>query len=620
MRTLRELESKKELKDCQCFPLHGELPPQQQDAAVESSGQRKVIVATNVAETSITIDGITHVVDSGLARVAKFDPRRGINTLLIEKISQASADQRAGRAGRTAPGTCLRLWLEEDHPNRPAYETPEIHRVDLAESILTLKGAGIEDMAGLDWVEPPIPESMERALTLLEDLSALDHEQQLTGTGKRMLAFPTHPRFARLLLEAERLSCVRAAALVAACAGERDLLIRKVDKRVRELREDILGDVSGSDFFMAFRAFRFAVAKKFDRNACSKLGIHGQTARQIERAHNQFLRIAESSGLQVEQEAPSDETIRKCILAAFADQLAIRLDGGSFRCRVIHGRKGSLAKETVVRESPLVVAAEISEIEGQDRLNVLLSKVTAVEEQWLRELDPEGFHEGEDVTFDEFSQRVVARKFRMFRDLVLEETVLHEVPEEKAGELLAQQVLDGSLKLRNWDEKVEQWMIRLNNLAEWMPELELPPIGKEEKLMLLTQICTGAKSAKRLKDQEVWPVIHDWLSEPQRQALEAYAPERYLLKAQTPRGERERRIRIEYQENAAPVLGAKIQELYEIKEPLTIAGGKVRLKIEVLAPNNRPVQVTDDLGNFWNEMYPKLKVELKRRYPKHVWK
>src|SRR5215471_6976861 len=204
------------------LPLHGELPPRDQDAAVARYDKRKVVVATNVAETSLTIDGIRCVIDSGLARIPRYDPYRGINTLLIEKISRASADQRAGRAGRTAPGVCMRLWSRDEHAHRPPQELPEIKRLDLAEVVLTLKAAGVENLRKFRWLEPPDEQSLAHAEELLTDLGALDKNGSITGVGRKMLAFPIHPRYARMLLAAQEYGCVYQAALVAALTQGRD--------------------------------------------------------------------------------------------------------------------------------------------------------------------------------------------------------------------------------------------------------------------------------------------------------------------------------------------------------------------------------------------------------------
>ena len=222
-RTIRELQARLGSR-CAILPLHGELPAAEQDKAVNRGGGRKIIVSTNVAETSLTIDGITLVVDSGLARISRHDANRGINTLFIEKISAASAAQRAGRAGRTAPGVCVRLWTERDHQRRPLRELPEIKRLDLAETILSLKAAGVGDLKAFRWIEPPDMSALDRAEVLLRDLGALDAAGAITDVGRRMLNFPLHPRYARMLLAAEELGCVRAAALIAAITQARSMM------------------------------------------------------------------------------------------------------------------------------------------------------------------------------------------------------------------------------------------------------------------------------------------------------------------------------------------------------------------------------------------------------------
>src|SRR5882672_482659 len=226
------------------LPLHGELPPKDQDAAVARYEKRKVVVSTNVAETSLTIDGIRCVIDSGLARIPRYDPYRGINTLLIEKISQASADQRTGRAGRTAPGVGLRLWSREEHGHRPIQELPEVKRLDLSEVVLTLKAAGLEDLRKFRWLEAPEEQALAHAEELLTDLGALrsslgnaadsapGQRLQITETGRKMLAFPLHPRYARMLLAAQEYGCVYQACLVAALTQGRDLLLRNVGKEI----------------------------------------------------------------------------------------------------------------------------------------------------------------------------------------------------------------------------------------------------------------------------------------------------------------------------------------------------------------------------------------------------
>ena len=291
--TIEAIRHTSEAKGFILLPLHGELAPKDQDAAVARYDKRKVVVATNVAETSLTIDGVRLVIDSGLARIARYDANRGINTLLIEKISQSSADQRAGRAGRTAPGVCMRLWSREEHSHRAPQELPEIKRLDLAEVVLTLKAAGVDDLRKFRWLEKPDEISLTHAEELLHDLGALDKNNFITPTGRKMLAFPLHPRYSRMMLAAQEYGCVYQAALVAALTQGRDLLLRNVDRDTSSLREDLLGEKASSDFWILMRAWNYAANNQFRLDACRKLGIHAVTARQVGPLLEQFLRIAE---------------------------------------------------------------------------------------------------------------------------------------------------------------------------------------------------------------------------------------------------------------------------------------------------------------------------------------
>lgn len=593
------------------LPLHGELPAAEQDAAVARYDQRKVVVATNVAETSITIEGIRLVIDCGLARIARYDPHRGINTLLVEKISRACADQRAGRAGRTAPGHCVRLWTEREHQARPAQELPEIKRLDLSEVVLTLKASGVKDVRNFRWLEPPEARSLERAEQLLMDLGATDPQSQITELGRRMLAFPVHPRYSRMLLAAQQYGCVRPVALIAALTQGRDLLLRRQGKQVEEARDELLGGETESDFFVLMRAWRYAERNGFNVERCRRLGIHAQTARQVRPLFEQFLQIAQRLGLDVSETRFQREAVQRCVLAGFSDHVARRLDAGTLRCALVHGRRGVLTQDSVVR-SPLLVAAEVAEVQGRE-LNVLLRYATAVKEEWLREMFPEDLRQQRVVAFDSTTRRVVARQEKRFRDLVLEEKLSDEPPLEEAARILADEVAAGRCVLNNWDESVEQWIVRVNRLRQWMPELELPAITADDRRALLEQICHGASSYKEIKDRPVWPVVRAWLSAQQQQWVEQHAPERIEL----PGG---RKAKVVYASDRPPVVSARIQDLYGVKQGFWVAGGRVPVVIEVLAPNNRPVQVTENLSVFWKETYPKLKAQLQRKYPKHQWR
>ena len=599
------------------FPLHGELAPKDQDAAVAKYERRKVVVATNVAETSLTIDGVRLVIDSGLARIPRYDPYRGINTLLIEKISRAAADQRAGRAGRTAPGHCLRLWTAHEQNARCYQELPEVKRLDLAEVILTLKASGVDDVKTFRWLEAPDARALERAETLLVDLDAIDGRTgAITSLGRRMLAFPAHPRYARMLLAAQEYGCVRPIALIAALTQGRDLLARRQATHGEGERDELVEGESESDFFVVMRVWRFAEQSGYQMDRCRRLGINAQAARQVGPLFEQFLRIAAEEGLDIREKPLDRAAVQRCLLVAFPDHLAKRIDGASQRCELVHGRRGTLARESVVKAA-LFVVAEVREVEsggGRERnLNVVLNLATAVKEEWLREMFPLGFTETRAVVYDPALRRAVAREERRFRDLLLEENISDRPPVDEAAAILAREVIAGRLALENWDESVEQWLLRVNRLHEWMPELELPAIGEEDRTVMIEHLCHGAFSYNQIKDRPVLPVVKSWLSRQQQAWIEEYAPERIQL----PKG---RMVKVIYSADGPPTIAARIEDLYGINDALWIADRRVRVRIQVLAPSNRPVQITENLGDFWRDTYPKLKQQLQRRYPKHEWR
>ncbi|MDF7826309.1 ATP-dependent helicase HrpB [Pontiellaceae bacterium B12227] len=611
-RTVEAIRSKRCARGFAVMPLHGELPPQQQDAAVGECSQRKVVVSTNVAETSITIDGVRIVIDSGLARIARFDPNRGIDTLLIERISRASADQRTGRAGRTAPGTCHRLWTEQEHVARPMQELPEILRHDLAEVILTLKASGVEDVENFQWLESPDPKSLARTITLLTDLGALDHAGKLTGIGKKMVSFPMHPRYARMLLAGDEYECVREACLIAALTQGRSILQRGKGGDTRGRRDDLLGDDNVSDFKRLMQAWFFADHNNYRVDECRKLGVHAGAARQVKPLYNRFMKMAEKAGLKVNRHEPNDSDLQKCILLAFSDQVAKRRDVGTLHCEVVHGRTGDLDRDSVVRDSELVVAAEIAEIEGRG-LNVRLNLCTAVSEAWLDELFPEDIEERVDTVFDPALKRVVSKHWKSFRGLELNASMKQEVDPQQAAELIAEEVLAGRLELYKWDDAVERWIARVNCLAKGCPDYGIPEIDEEAREAMIQEICLGAVSKKDLKHRAVWKTVKSWLNPMQLEMIDKQAPERIKL----PSG---LNAKVRYEAGQPPVVSATIQKLYDLNEVPTIGFGLIPVAVEALAPNQRPQQITQDMRSFWENSYPLIRKELKGRYPKHEWR
>ena len=612
--TIEAIRHTSEAKGFILLPLHGELPPKDQDAAVARYEKRKVVVATNVAETSLTIDGVRLVIDSGLARIPRYDSNRGINTLLIERISQSSSDQRAGRAGRTAPGVCMRLWSREEHGHRPLQELPEVKRLDLSEVVLTLKASGVQDLRKFRWLEAPDEQSLAHAEELLTDLGALDKHGVMTPIGRKLLAFPLHPRYARMLLAAQEYGCVYQACLVAALTQGRDLLLRNCGKDVESAREDLLGEKSTSDFWILMRAWTFAVNNQFRVDACRKLGIHAVTARQVGPLLEQFLRIADKEGLDTKPREVKDEALQKCVLIGFSDRVARRLDQGTLRCDLVHNRRGVLARESVVQKSPLLVVAEIREIETRDKeMNTILSLATAIEADWLRELFPEDIESVLHVQFDSTSKRVQAAELLNFRGLALSAKRIDPPPADAASRILADEILAGRLLLPNWDHGVEQWLARLHLLCQHCADLQLPAVTEDDKKSVIEQLCHGAVSYKDIKEREVKPVVMSWLSHAQRELLDKHAPERLTL----PNG---RTPKVSYENGKTPFIALRIQELYDVNQTPKIALGRVPVVVHILTPGMKPIQVTQDLASFWRDHYPKIKSELARKYPKHLWR
>ena len=308
-KTIAALEALPESRQYEVLPLHGELPPDAQDRAVSSGGRAKIIVSTNVAETSITIEGVRLVIDGGLARIARYDAGRGINSILVEPISRASAEQRMGRAGRTGPGTCLRLWSEAEHAARGERDEPEVKRVDLSETLLLLAAAGISQPEQFAWFEAPEPQALKRAHELLCDLGALDVVGAITATGKKMAGFPLHPRYARMLLEADRHGVLPEVALIAGLSQGRSFYRASRDARVRKEQLRQIEDQADerSDFFVHLQAWYMAREAKFHPLSCGALGIHGGAARQAGESARQLLQLAQRQGLDARAASLPDE-------------------------------------------------------------------------------------------------------------------------------------------------------------------------------------------------------------------------------------------------------------------------------------------------------------------------
>jgi ATP-dependent helicase HrpB len=610
-RTIESLQTSTFTRNWEILPLYSALSPAAQEAAISPSSRPKIILATNVAETSLTIAGIRTVIDSGLARIAAFEPRRGINTLLIQKISRAAAEQRSGRAGRTAPGRSFRLWSETDQSRRAEFESAEVHRVDLAEAVLLLKAAGVSEIRDFRWFTPPAEETLSRAERLLVDLGALDLAGKVTSEGMAMASLPLEPRFSRLLLAGHHYGCTAEAAFIAAIVQSEGIF---TNKRGGVGRGDFIFNDDATDFAGEWRAFESAIAVNFDPRRCEELGIMARGARDTAQGFERLESLAKRFGWSWQPvDFKSNATqIGKAMLAAFSDHLAIRANQGTLGCKLIAQRKGKLDDESCVKNAVAFVAAEITEVEAREII-VHLRRCTAIDPSWLAELFPENLTTTDGVAYDETRRRVISRKETRFRDLVLETKESdHGINLDQAAELLAQRVLAGELNLKNWDDSVTQWTARLSLLGGWMPELGLPSWTEADYADAVAQICHGAVSYKEIKEANVWKILREWLSQAQCDALDRFCPERLSFS-------NGHSAKITYRLGFDPFISLRVSHLFGIWETPLIASGRVPLLVHILTPGQKPWQMTKDIRGFWASGYAQMKKEIAGRYPRHPW-
>jgi ATP-dependent helicase HrpB len=568
------------------IPLHGELPSEEQDRALQPQNRRKVVLATNVAETSVTVEGVTAVVDTGLARQLNYDPSVGLDRLTLVNISRASADQRAGRAGRTQPGICVRLWSEVSHRSRPAQTEPEICRIDLAGAALQLLAVG-EHVETFPWLDPPGEHVIRQSLALLERLGAVQGGG-LTELGRALARLPLHPRLGRLLLEGARLGETRRVALAAAILSERDPFPRGPVRHTTT--SDLLDRVEvleGAD----------SPLEPANRGA----------ARFVLRARDQLIRLIEESSRHPSANAPvPEEAFGRALLAAFPDRLCRRREPGSSRGVMVGGRGVTLAPSSGVTQAELFIAVEVD----AGKAETIVRQASAIQRDWL---PAERMRESVDVEFDEVAGRVVAWKRVRFDDLVIDEKAANAPSEEQVTLAL----IDAAV--RNLDRvspslgsPAEQFRTRVRCLRAWMPELGLPEYNESELREVLSWLAPGCRSLDDLRQRDWEEALRGKLTHAQRQVVDREAPERIAV----PSGSR---VAIAYEEGRPPVMAVRIQEMFGLADTPRVAGGRVKVLLHLLAPNYRPQQVTDDLSSFWANTYPIVRKELRARYPKHAW-
>jgi len=565
------------------FPLYGDMPFQKQQEALmpNSQGLRKVVLATSIAETSLTIEGITTVIDCGYSRIPKFDPRSGLTKLETVKVTRDAADQRAGRAGRLGPGVCYRLWAQATHQHLQSTRQPEILEADLAPMMLELFSWGAK-VAELNWITPPSTGAINQATKLLDDLGAI-YKNKITLRGKEMLKLPTHPRIAHMLLstnsEKEKLLAIDIASLI----EERDPLPKE----------------SGADLSLRIellRKWRSGERVNADRNLFERIEKNASAWRRI-------------FDLKTDNSIFSDTDVGKLLIEAYPERVAKQTEKFSARYKLANGRVGKLQDhDGLLQKSWLVIAAmDMGTNEGK-----IFSAVAVDEEDLVKHAK-----ENESVIWDKDRGMIAATIEKRIGTLILSSKSVKQVDESLRIKTLCDALRNEGLKLLGWDETQQQWQTRVMNLCLWRKNEPWPDVSDQSLLntaetWLAPYLLQVNKRAdfQRLDLNVILTSILPWELQQQFNKL---APTRL----EVPSGSM---IALEYlNDGSAPVMKVRLQEVFGMLETPSVNEGRTKIILHLLSPGYKPVQVTQDLKSFWKSTYHEVRNELRRRYPKHHW-
>ncbi|HTO98490.1 MAG TPA: ATP-dependent helicase HrpB [Myxococcales bacterium] len=546
-------------------PLHGDLPAADQDLALAPAAGRKLILSTNVAETSVTVPGVSAVIDSGLVRLAAHSPWSGLPSLTVAKISRASAAQRAGRAGRLGPGKALRLYTRHDFEARPEHHPPEIERLDLAGMVLDLRAAGI-DPDSLPWLDPPPPVAVQLAGELLRRLGAIDEGGRATETGRACARLPLHPRLSRLVVEAARRG-FRADGCTAAALLNEGLTFRGAP-----------APTGSSDVIDLLDAF------------------DPRTQRRAAQARAQLLRLAPDDGPRA---GSRDRAILVSVLAGFPDRVAKRRGA---EVLLASGGAAQLAAGSAVRQADLLVAVEAEERRQGGRSKVLVRVASAIEPDWLLDL-PGGLLRAEaELAWEPERQRVESSERLLYGRLVLEES--RRLPNAGEAAVAARILLDHAKNVPD-PEQLARLRARIELVRKHCPGEGIEPLDEPRLRSALEEAARGLSSLRELEARDILAGLVP-------AGLDRLAPQSVTL----PGG---RKVRVEYAEGQPPAIRSRLQDFFGMGRGPSICGGRLPLTLHLLAPSGRAQQVTQDLAGFWERHYPAIRKELMRRYPKHSW-
>lgn len=578
-------------------PLHGDLPQASQDAAIAPAqpGTRKIVLATSIAETSLTIDGVRVVIDAGQLRVPRFDPRSGLTRLETIRVTQDSADQRRGRAGRLEPGICYRLWTEKEQASLAARRPPEILDADLAPLMLDLTLWGAHDVSELSWLTPPPTGAVAQAQELLKRLGALSPIGHITPHGTQMAELPLHPRLAHMLIKAAPLRLTRVACEIAALLSERDILRgprgwRNADLR---LRLDVLHG-----------QHEHAAGATIDHGACER----------VKRVTALWQRELPRHAVSKRAEQPDDVHAAGRLLAlAYPDRIAQRQPGQDARYLLANGRGALFPYPDPLGTEPYLVIADLDAGAQWARIDLAAPLSLAdVESLYADEVS-----RVEAVTWDDKTQAVRASTQRRFGALVLSEQALSKPDPSLISAALVQGLRQAGLATLAWTPELREWRARVQFLhridgtdSKW-PDLSDETLLKTADEWLGPYL-NGITTLERVKRLDLTPPLHALLNWEQQHQLSRLAPTHVTV----PSGSH---IRIEYGTSDTPILAVRLQEMFGCKETPRVANGRIPVMLHLLSPAKRPVQVTQDLASFWATAYQEVRKELRGRYPKHHW-
>ncbi|HEY8519809.1 MAG TPA: ATP-dependent helicase HrpB [Gammaproteobacteria bacterium] len=575
----------------QVLPLFGDLDAAAQDAALAPAppGARKVVLATNIAETSLTIEGVRVVVDSGLVRTALFDPVTGMSRLETRRISRASADQRRGRAGRTAPGVCYRCWSDAAERSFAPATPPEILSADLAPLALELASWGARDASTLRWLDPPPAAMLASARDLLRRLGALDAAGRITAHGREMARLGVHPRLAHMLLRGRALGHGGLAAELAALLSERDLLRGGPGGRDADVRTR-LDALRGED-----------------------------GGRQVEtgarhRARRLARELARQLGADREEALADDRMVGLLLAFAYPDRIGRRRPGGEGRYALANGRGAVFAEAQSLAREELIVAVELDDRERDARILLAAPLARAdLEAHFAADLERR-----EAVEWSSREQAVIARRTVRLGELVIDESPLVPVPREAAAHAMLEGVRELGLDALPWTDEARNLQARVELVRRAMPEEAADWPAMDDAALAasldrwLAPWLDGVTRREQLARVPLEEALSALLTWEQRRRLDELAPERLTV----PSGSR---VRIDYRDENAPVVAVRLQEVFGLRETPRIARGRVPITFKLLSPAQRPVQITRDLASFWRSGYAEVRKDLRGRYPKHYW-